>query len=134
MQTEISLPKHKGSYVLVLHLDGPKSMFIGKLGKYSFKKGVYLYVGSAFGAGGLAGRLKHHLKPSKNPHWHIDYFKQSAKIIEIWHTKREDRLEHQWADILADMNDITIPVAGFGSSDCKCRSHFFFVNIDKNQV
>ena len=48
-----------GTYVLILHLSEMQQVQIGKLCIYDFMPGHYGYVGSAFGPGGLAVRLKH---------------------------------------------------------------------------
>ncbi len=135
---EFSFPRAKGSYILVLWLAAPQVLRVGKLGEFAFQAGYYLYVGSACGAGGLAGRLKHHLKPQKL-HWHIDYLRSVAQLQEIWFT--EDRQhnesnndwqqsewhsECQWAAELAKLNQLSCPYRGFGSSDCRCVAHLFY--------
>lgn len=112
----------KGTYALVLKL-GEEHIRIGKLGTFDFQKGFYIYVGSALGSGGLAGRLKHHLLPVKRPHWHIDYLRDKAQLKQIWCVEGEDRREHQWWHLLQTLEDTTVPVIGFGSSDCSCIAH-----------
>jgi Uri superfamily endonuclease len=96
------------------------------LGTFPFAAGWYAYVGSAFGTGGLRGRLKHHLAQGKRLHWHIDYLAQSASIEEIWYLASETPYEHTWASILAGLPHTTIPVNRFGASDCKCPAHLFY--------
>lgn len=114
----------KGTYILILRLSEEAAHIItGKLGAFDFPAGYYAYVGSAFGAGGLRGRLKHHLTPVKKPHWHIDYLRQSATICEIWYVASETRHEHQWADMLRVMHGAGVPAPRFGASDCTCESH-----------
>ena len=76
------LGDEKGTYVIVLYLDENKSIQIGKLGQFKFKKGYYAYVGSAFGPGGLKSRIKRHIEPKKSYHWHIDYLNPAVK--EVW--------------------------------------------------
>ncbi len=116
-----------GTYILVLSLNKARAISIGRLGKLKFKSGYYLYVGSAFGPGGLSARLAHHLKTSLNPHWHIDYFKSTLKIQEIWYSTEAKSHEHFWADFI-QMTDDFYPVKGFGASDCKCESHLFYTS------
>ena len=72
MNTEANLT---GSYILLLYLPLNITLTVGRLGTFDFPAGWYAYVGSAFGAGGLVGRIKHHLQPLENPHWHIDYLR-----------------------------------------------------------
>jgi Uri superfamily endonuclease len=99
---------------------------VGKLGKFEFQPGYYLYVGSAFGPGGLAGRLKHHVKTSPCPHWHIDYLRREATLVQVWFSEDEIPREHEWANMLQALPGAIIPVNSFGSSDCACRSHLFY--------
>lgn len=121
----LSFPRAKGSYVLVLWLAESRTLDVGKLGQFDFRAGYYLYVGSAFGAGGLAGRLKHHLNPQKT-HWHIDYLRAIAELQEIRFTAEEQRRECQWAAELAKLPQLSRPYPGFGSTDCRCVSHLFY--------
>lgn len=115
----------KGTYILVLRLSAPTSLTIGMLGTYPFPAGWYAYVGSAFGAGGLAGRLKHHLSISARPHWHIDYLRQAAPVAQVWYHVADVSHEHEWAAQLGAILGATIPVPRFGASDCTCASHLF---------
>lgn len=114
-----------GTYILILHALSDQEVGIGKLGIFNLCKGFYAYVGSAFGAGGLAARLKHHFGSSARPHWHIDYLRGFMQIKEVWLSTDKSKHEHEWAGILSMQEGITIPVMRFGSSDCHCNSHLF---------
>lgn len=123
----LSIPYlQKGTYILILYLSRVRKIQIGKLGNFNFKKGYYGYVGSAFGPGGLTARLKHHLKITDNPHWHIDYLRKEVVLRAIWISEYENRLEHLWAGMLLGMEGAFILVPGFGSSDCKCEAHVVY--------
>ncbi|MDY7107974.1 MAG: GIY-YIG nuclease family protein [Planctomycetota bacterium] len=114
-----------GTYALVLRSDAAARIRVGRLGELDARRGYYVYVGSAFGPGGLAGRLAHHQRPPTRPHWHIDYLRTHAPLIEIWFTNDAHPREHKWADLIGSARGATIPLPGFGSSDCTCRSHLF---------
>lgn len=116
-------PQGKGTYILVLRLAAPAAIAVGKLGTFDFAAGWYLYVGSAFGPGGLRGRLKHHLAPIRKPHWHIDYLRQHASVESVWALAGEPSREHEWAGLLLALPGAVIPVPRFGASDCACRTH-----------
>jgi len=49
-----------GTYAFLLASQKTGRLDIGKLGPLVLKPGVYVYVGSAFGPGGLAARIGHH--------------------------------------------------------------------------
>lgn len=115
-----------GTYILVLSLPNCRSISVGSLGMVPFDRGYYMYIGSAFGPGGLNARIGRHLRYIKKHHWHIDYLAAEASIIEVWYSKQDDRHECRWAEVLEEESDLTIPVAGFGSSDCSCSSHLFY--------
>ena len=118
----------KGTYILILFLETNQEIQIGKLGSFEFRKGFYEYVGSAFGPGGLNARLNHHLQPAKNPHWHIDYFREKAVVAGISVDQSQCKREHEWATVLEMMPSTSLPAPGFGATDCKCTSHLFYVN------
>ena len=115
-----------GTYALILTPNGSKPVKIGKLGLLQVRKGYYIYVGSAFGPGGLKARIAHHKKVSNRPRWHIDYLRKVTHLEALWYSFDSVRREHQWADILANAKGVTVPVPGFGSSDCNCKSHLYF--------
>lgn len=123
MIPDILLP---GTYILVLLLPETVNLQVGKLGSFDFAAGFYAYVGSAMGPGGLSARLRHHLRITNKPHWHIDYLRRAAKVEEIWYREERTILEHYWADILSQLNKVAEPVKGFGASDCHCFSHLFY--------
>jgi Uri superfamily endonuclease len=102
-----------------------QTIVVGRLGRFDAQPGFYVYVGSAFGAGGLAARLGHHLGPARTLHWHIDYLRQAASIDEVWYACQDQRREHSWAQAMAAMPGAAIPLPGFGASDCTCPAHLF---------
>ncbi len=123
----MQLPDVPGTYILWLLCRRRGSCKIGRLGNMSLQVGYYAYVGSALGPGGLAARLRHHLKHSANPRWHIDHLRQRLAIHTIWFTCSNKRYEHLWAASLTRLPTFHHPMRGFGSSDCHCPSHLFFI-------
>ncbi len=115
-----------GTYALILSSSINRSINIGKLGTLPLEPGFYIYIGSAFGPGGLKARIKHHINNSSRPHWHIDYLSPVVNISEIWLTNDLVHREHQWAKIYSQTRQVFLPLMGFGSSDCRCPSHLFF--------
>ena len=116
------LPSLPGTYALLLELPGVTRLDVGGLGRLTFDAPVYLYAGSAFGPGGLAARLAHHLGRAARPHWHIDRLRRVARVSQVWMTTDERRLECAWSKAAASMRSART-VEGFGASDCRCVSH-----------
>lgn len=114
-----------GTYILLLRMATPRRLAIGRLGSFDFPAGWYAYVGSAFGSGGLRGRIQHHLRRVARPHWHIDSLRAAAPCEHIWFQAGNSRQEHAWASILGTMAGATLPAPRFGASDCNCPSHLF---------
>jgi len=119
----------KGTYLLILQLNQSLDQLpVGRLGTFSFPPGYYLYVGSAFGAGGLAARLNHHQHPEKaRPHWHIDYLRSYTHLREVWSIALQQRLEGCWCQSLVE--HFAVPVRGFGASDSPCVAHLLYSSI-----
>lgn len=119
----------KGTYVLLLQLETLlPQLAIGRLGRYDFAAGYYLYVGSAFGAGGLAARLRRHQQRHKaRPHWHIDYLRPHTLLREIWSLAATRPLEHAWCRALQAVCGVETPVPGFGASDSQLSTHLMYV-------
>jgi len=120
------LPREPGSYLLMLRLSRHREIQVGRLGRIGFDPGWYLYTGSAFGPGGLAGRLGHHFRPLRNPHWHIDYLRGAARITAAWIALGPPCREHEWAAALSKPPCSGVRIGGFGSSDCRCLSHLLY--------
>ena len=111
-----------GTYALLLALQTPAALQVGRLGRIEFDSPFYLYFGSALGPGGIRARIRHHLRTAHRPHWHIDYLRQEAEVAGIWYSTDRARLECTWATAaLAHRGVSTVPQ--FGSSDCACQSH-----------
>lgn len=111
------------TYILLIHLESDVSKFIGSLGKMNFKSGYYAYVGSA--KKNFDHRIKRHLEKNKKLFWHIDYLlaDKSAKVKEVFYTNKT--IEHKVAMHLCKLGLET--VEKFGSSDCNCSGHLFYL-------
>jgi sugar fermentation stimulation protein A len=113
----------KGSYMLVFYNEKTFKKTIGALGERAFKKGYYVYVGSAMQ--GLEKRIKRHLSKRKKIRWHLDYISPGCmKVDKIFRINRKERLEA----LLAKQMTLISPdyIAGFGASDSDAPSHLFY--------
>ena len=111
----------KGIYALIITLDENKKIKIGRLGPINFKKGYYIYIGSALNS--LKGRINRHLRVEKKIRWHIDYLLNEAQINEILFFETEEKLECYYSKKIRE----NLPVIkNFGSSDCSCEGHLFY--------
>lgn len=120
-----SLP---GTYALILYGRVTRKVDVGKLGFLNLIPGYYIYVGSAFGPGGLRARINRHVGVSKKKHWHLDYIKMFTQPLEIWYSYDPMIREHQWAETIERGGNTRVLMKGFGSSDCSCAAHLFFMN------
>jgi len=111
-----------GVYVLEISVGRNISVKVGKLGSVNFDKGLYAYAGSA--QNNLEKRVKRHLSKQKKIFWHIDYLlaHKHVKIAEVFFKSAEKSEECRFA---AEMAKSSLPMTGFGSSDCKCASHLY---------
>jgi Uri superfamily endonuclease len=115
-----------GTYLLLLQAEKQAGLMVGKLGRMAAAPGYYLYVGSAFGPGGVSARIRHHSKTAIRPHWHIDYLRTVAGLVDAW-CVYDRHCEHEWAQLLMQDNIAVMPFSGFGSSDCGCATHLFYL-------
>ncbi|MGD0094390.1 MAG: GIY-YIG nuclease family protein, partial [Planctomycetota bacterium] len=125
-QVPETLDSRPGTYALVLECRDEKRIRIGRIGTLNMRPGFYIYVGSALGPGGLAGRVLRHARRSKRRRWHVDYLTAATSLVEVWLARGPQRLECQWARAAGRLPGAEVPLKGFGSSDCRCRSHLFF--------
>ena len=69
-----------GSYLLLLGLAAPLTIHIKKR-DWRLSAGLFVYAGSAHGAGGLKSRLARHFLREKKQHWHIDRVTLGARAM-----------------------------------------------------
>ena len=113
-----------GTYALILQNLERAEIQIGRWCQIDLEPGYYVYVGSAFGPGGVQARVSRHCRRTKPNRWHIDYLREFVSPLGAWYSHETTRLEHRWARILCDMSGMS-SIAGFGCSDCECHSHLF---------
>ena len=117
------LPSAGGSYIFWLRLQREAGLVIGRLGNATLPAGWYAYVGSAHGPGGVRSRLRHHIRCSSQPHWHIDYLRGIALPLAVWFACGAQSSERDWVCGLRQLPGAGFPVPGFGASDSPLESH-----------
>jgi Uri superfamily endonuclease len=126
-----NLPVQPGTYALILNVYESHFLGVGSLGMFEFNPGIYVYLGSARGPGGIRARLGRHLKGGDRLHWHIDYLKSVSVILGYGFviSRRDNNgctpTECDWSQVLASLSNASIPVSKFGASDCNfgCPAH-----------
>lgn len=134
--------------MLHLQLKQATIIHIGASGEVRFAEGDYLYVGSAFGPGGVRARLSRHLQGKGNMHWHIDALRGAAHpvggcyfiptMIKRYQPPAEEMplwsFECRWSQALAALPEVSAPVPGFGASDCRsrCISHLLMIDPSRS--
>ncbi len=114
-----------GTYALILKSTESRNIRVGKTRELTIDPGYYLYIGSAFGPGGVRSRVERHCATKKSKHWHIDYLCEVSTVLGAWISYDQMRLEHGWAETLSALDGLK-SIPGFGCTDCKCASHLFF--------
>ena len=80
--------------------------------------------------------MRRHKSMKKKMKWHVDYLLARAEIISIMGIPADRKeVECEVARSLMSCEDVSIPVMGFGSSDCGCKSHLlYFGDVDPEWV
>lgn len=113
-----------GTYAVLLRSRLTAEIPIGRRGRLCVRPGYYIYVGSAFGPGGVRTRVDRHFRKEKKNHWHIDFLGEVTDPVGAWYRHGSDQFEHKWAQALERLKAVSC-IAGFGCSDCKCKGHLF---------
>ena len=113
----------KISYQIIFILKKTVELEIGRLGKYTFPVGKYIYTGSA--KKNIDQRIQRHQNKNKKLHWHIDYLlcRDECQIQKITKSDLDE----------CNLNKSTVGniiTAGFGASDCRkgCISHLKYLD------
>jgi Uri superfamily endonuclease len=106
------------SYQLTISVARPLRLRIGRLGRFLFPAGRYVYTGSA--KRNFEARIARHLRKEKPLRWHIDWL-LAAPGVAVVSVKRSGASECALNQKIAG----AIVAPGFGASDCRsgCGSH-----------
>jgi Uri superfamily endonuclease len=118
---------NSGSYQLRIVITSNIVVNVGALGSCRFPRGTYIYTGSAMR--NLEARVERHGRDLKAIRWHIDHLlaHPSANLVEatVFPSTEREECDRNQALIAAGA---TVPVAGFGSSDCRrCPAHLLSI-------
>jgi sugar fermentation stimulation protein A len=112
-----------GNYLVLLELPEDREIPVGALGTLPFRRGWYVYAGSA--RKNLSQRISRHLrKVRKQKHWHLDYLSPWAKTLKAFPVMSYRNRECDLARDLEALGGTAVP--GFGASDCHCGSHLYY--------
>ncbi len=121
----------QGVYNLLIRLEKDCCLKVGMFGTFRFPEGYYVYTGSA--QNNMEKRIARHLSHHKKMHWHIDYLLRVAKVLKVVEYAGLKADECRISREIGKHPDAKIIVKGFGSSDCRCRTHlYFFSKKSKN--
>ncbi|NPA97120.1 MAG: GIY-YIG nuclease family protein [Crenarchaeota archaeon] len=120
------VPRSPGLYTLIVELCDRFSRVVGSLGVVELDKGLYVYVGSARGPGGLYARIRRHASREKRVRWHIDYITTwgSSRVLAAVYAVTSSDLEPRLARELEALG-LEPAVRGFGCSDKPSFTHLF---------
>lgn len=125
-RTPHRLPALPGAYALLIELGRPVPLpprFV-TVGRARLPAGTYLYLGSAKGGGGIRARCTRHMAREKTLRWHVDWLTTRARRVRALPFPGGNECA-----LVAALEAVgTVPVPGFGSSDCAtCESHLLAV-------
>jgi sugar fermentation stimulation protein A len=118
--------KDRGSYLLILNLKRSRKIDVGKLGRVVFRRGFYIYVGSAMA--NLSKRMERHRRLRKRHHWHIDELRVATEFQSVLAIRSSERIECEVAEAVSEIAEWSVP--RFGSTDCSCDTHLFGMSGD----
>jgi len=110
------------SYQLRIDVERPIRIGVGRLGRFLFPAGRYVYTGSA--KRNLDQRIARHLRKEKKLRWHIDWLLSASgvKIVAVKRSREAECILNQ--EVIG-----VVVVPGFGASDCRrgCGSHLRYL-------
>lgn len=117
-----------GAYLLVLRLEASRDIAVGSLGRLHFKRGTYVYAGSALPS--LRARVERHFSSEKKLHWHVDHLRLHARPMEALVLRSDERLECLLNEMVGSLDGACPCAPGFGCSDCGCATHLHLVGAE----
>ncbi|MGQ4892793.1 MAG: GIY-YIG nuclease family protein [Candidatus Njordarchaeia archaeon] len=120
----------KGKYILLMEVSSNVSFNFSRRKKRVYlERGLYLYVGSAMGPGGLERRLMRHRRKEKKLKWHIDYL-TAQKNVSVFGAFILESSIPEWLIVekLLEHGAFSVAIDGFGATDSKAGSHLLKYN------
>jgi Uri superfamily endonuclease len=116
-----------GVYQLWLRVPVDLRVTIGRLGRFTFPVGVYVYTGRA--SRGLAARVLRHVNGARRKRWHIDYLlaRREVHVERLVLASNDPDDECVVNQTLASKAECI--ARRFGASDCRagCEAHLWRV-------
>ena len=115
------VPAVPGAYALIIEFAGGLAFELrGR--QVALVPGAYLYCGSAYGPGGIAGRVRRHARRRKKRHWHVDHLTAAGRVSAIYALPGGS--ECALVEQALALDGVGVPIRGFGASDCRsCAAH-----------
>jgi len=114
-----------GVYQLWLRVSVGLRVTVGRLGRFTFPAGRYVYTGRA--SRGLRARVLRHVHGAERKHWHIDYLlsRPDVRVTRVVLAADDPQEECPVNRKLAASGCCVAP--GFGASDCRagCETHLW---------
>jgi Uri superfamily endonuclease len=118
-------------YSLILHIKRKLDVQVGALGAFHLAPGEYIYTGRAKRNG--IQRIRRHLSKSKKLRWHSDYLTvhPDVEIHEVLLYDLNAEHECRINQHIRKLKGASLPIPGFGASDCRsgCGSHLVKISL-----
>jgi len=123
-----------GVYQVRVRIRRGARIVVGRLGRFVFPAGVYVYTGRA--PRGLRARVLRYVNGSSRQHWHIDYLLAHRRVHLERVSLASPDPEAECAINQATGVDAVAKVPGFGASECRwgCPAHLWFVSEVPHQA
>jgi len=133
---DINIVNVKGIYVFIFRVLNDLNISIGSLGRVYIPQGLYGYIGSARGFGGIKARVLHHIKKNKKRlWWHIDYLTTMPDVTPLYIVFAETSkdIEHFLAQQMNSAYCWNGYIKGFGSSDKDSYTHLYLCKCNEER-
>ena len=118
-----------GVYQLWLRATTGLHVTVGRLGRFLFRAGTYVYAGRA--SRGLRARVLRHVQGANRKHWHIDYLlaHRDVCVERVVLASLDPEMECSVNQSVGETGLCVAP--GFGSSDCRngCAAHLWRCSV-----
>ena len=106
-----------GVYQIWFELADDVRITVGRLGRFAFPVGIYVYTGRA--SRGLRARVRRHVGGAPRRHWHIDYLlaKPEVAVVRVALASLDADEECSVNQAVGLTGDCVAP--GCGASDCR---------------
>ena len=128
-RSQSGLPSLPGTYALVLRFSKRLEIVVGRLGVLECSRASTCTWAAPWGRAAWLPAWEGTAAARRRSAGTLITCGPRRHVEEVWYATGKSHRECRWASVLRALPGASVPLAGFGASDCGCPSHLCFFTL-----